>query len=45
MIGNTVVASQKTLTGCAVKRILPQETASSGEAPASLPSNSLAVLI
>ena len=34
-----------TLTGCASIRILPHETASSGRAPESDPSNSWAVLI
>mmetsp|Transcript_11586 Transcript_11586/g.37039 ORF Transcript_11586/g.37039 Transcript_11586/m.37039 type:complete len:206 (-) Transcript_11586:669-1286(-) len=42
--GNTSVASAYTLTGRAPSRILPQDTASSGRAPASEPSNSWAVL-
>ncbi len=37
--------SYRTFTGCAVIFILPQETASSGRAPASLPSKSDAVLM
>lgn len=42
--GKTSVASAQTLTGRASLRIFPQETASSGEAPESLPSNSEPVL-
>jgi len=44
-IGNTSVASAKTLTDSAPARILPQDTASSGCAPESDPSNSCPVLM
>lgn len=44
-IGNTNVTSAQTFTGFASYLILPHETASSGLAPASEPSYSLAVLI
>jgi hypothetical protein len=43
--GKTMVASAKTFTGSAVKRIFPHETASSGRAPLSLPSNSCPVFM
>jgi hypothetical protein len=43
--GNTTVASAYTLTLSPSSLILPQLTASSGRAPASLPSNSWAVLM
>ena len=43
--GNRMVASPETFTGRASARILPQETASSGCAPESLPSNSCAVFM
>jgi hypothetical protein len=45
IIGNTTVASAYTLTLSAFALILPQLTASSGLAPASLPSNSWAVFM
>lgn len=43
--GNTKVASAYTLTDSAPARILPHETASSGLAPESDPSNSCPVLM
>ena len=43
--GNAIVASHVTFTGLAVILIFPQEIASSGEAPLSLPSNSWPVQI
>ena len=44
VITTPVVISHYTFTGLAVPLIFPQETASSGEAPESLPSYSCAVL-
>ena len=44
-IGNRIVASPKTLIAFAPGWIFPQEIASSGKAPASLPSNSWALLM
>lgn len=38
--GGLLLGAEPTLTGLASKRILPQEMASSGRAPLSLPSNS-----
>jgi len=45
MSGKSMVASPKTFTDFASGRILPQLTASSGRAPASLASNSCALLM